>query len=171
MRLQVRRKIVDYRHFTDLVRGQLLAIVQLEHRRAISLESHSQHQALHGHFVARTVGQMADNVLTDQARGRAEPLLTLVDRLPAVPHVAEAQVLEPHRLEPRERHVDLGGLDLVPRIADARLVVDVLGAATAGLGAHLIAAGHPHRLRVRGGALDPRHLLRGVARRDLALRA
>src|SRR6185503_10552120 len=47
---------------------------------------------------------------------RAELLLAAVDDLPALTRVAEAEVLEPHRLEPGEGHVDLRGLDLLPRI-------------------------------------------------------
>src|SRR5881628_2588802 len=61
---------------------------------------------------------------------RADLLLAAVDDLPALADVAEAKVLEPHRFEPGERDVDLGGVDLLPRVLDAGAVVD-------GLGAHL----------------------------------
>ena len=68
-------------------------------------------------------------------RCAAELLIAAIDDLPAVALGGEAEVLEPHRLEPRERHVDLGGLDVVPGILDAGLVVDGLRADLAGASA------------------------------------
>ena len=41
--------------------------------------------------------------------------------LPALAFRAEPEVLEPHRLVPRERHVDLGAVEVVPWVRDARL--------------------------------------------------
>src|SRR6185369_7485739 len=90
--------------------------------------------------------------------------------LPPFADVAEAEVLEPHRLEPGEGDVYLRGLDLLPRVLDAGLVVHRLRAYAAGAWAHLVAAGDPHRFCVRGPRLDPRRLarpfLRELAGRD-----
>src|SRR5207249_9309615 len=69
--------------------------------------------------------------------------------------VAEAQVLEPHRLEPGEGDVDLGGVDLLPRIRDAGPLVHRLGADLPRSRAHLVATRDPHRLRVGGTGPDP----------------
>src|SRR5207249_11705433 len=71
---------------------------------------------------------------------RAHLLLAALDDLPALARVAEAQVLEPHGLEPGERDVHLDRLDLLPGILDPGLLVHLLGADTARLRAHLIAA-------------------------------
>src|SRR5262245_25732169 len=112
----------------------------------------------------------ADRVRAEDAARRvhgemgAELLLAAVDDLPPLADVAEAEVLEPHRLEPGERHVHLRHLDLLPRVADARLLVDGLRADATGARAHLVAAWHPHRLRVRVSRLDPRRLPRPLPR-------
>jgi hypothetical protein len=51
----------------------------------------------------------------------------VLDELPAVADRGEAEVLEPHRLEPRERHVHLDHVDLVQRVGDAGLLEHVGG--------------------------------------------
>src|SRR3989442_10750520 len=86
---------------------------------------------------------------------RAHLLLAALDDLPALARVAEAQVLEPHGLEPGEGDVHLDRLDLLPRVLDARLLVDLLGAEAARLRAHLVAARHPHRLGVGVAGFHP----------------
>src|SRR5438876_3809328 len=95
---------------------------------------------------------------------RAHLLLASVDRLPPFADVAEAEVLEPHRLEPGERDVDLGGVDLLPRILDAGAVVDGLRAHLPGPRTHLVATRSPHRLGIRGARSDPGRLVRRPAR-------
>src|SRR5262249_26086351 len=105
----------------------------------------------------------------DAARGidrevRAEALLAAIDDAPALSDVAEAEVLEPHRLEPRERHVDLRRLDLAPRLAAPGAIQTLLRADPAGHRVHLIATWDPHRLGVGGGRLDPRGTPRSLAR-------
>src|SRR5690606_38456516 len=62
----------------------------------------------------------------------------LLDELPARALLGEAEVLQPHRLVPRERHVDLGDVDVPPGVGDAGLAVDVGGALPAGPGVHLV---------------------------------
>ena len=77
---------------------------------------------------------------------------------PALPGVGEEQVLHPHRLEPGERHVDLGAVDLAAWVGDAGLPVDVLGAQRAAEGQHRVAVGGHRRLRAHGRAVEPRRL-------------
>src|SRR2546422_10486899 len=77
----------------------------------------------------------ADRVGTEHAARRvdrqvcAHLLLSPFDDLPALADVAEAEDLEPHRLEPGERDVDLGGGDLLPWGLAAGAVVGRLRAA------------------------------------------
>src|SRR6185437_7660491 len=72
---------------------------------------------------------------------------TFLGELPAVTLVAEAQVLQPHRLVPAERDVDLGAVEVLPGVGDAGLPVDVGGALPAGPRVDLVAAGEHRRLR------------------------
>src|SRR5205807_4316121 len=64
-----------------------------------------------------------------------------VRHLPAFTFGGEAEVLHPHGLEPAERDIDLGHVELGAGIGDARLSEHVGGAVAAGLGIHLVAAG------------------------------
>src|SRR5262249_34976397 len=92
----------------------------------------------------------------------AELLVAAIDRLPALVQGCEAEVLEPHRLVPGERDVETGDLDLLPRILDAGLVIDPLGARTPGERAHLVATGDVHRLGEGRAGLDPGGLARAL---------
>src|SRR4051794_8063928 len=66
---------------------------------------------------------------------------TVLHHPPPLTGVGDPQVLEPHRLEPRERHVHLDAVDLVARIGDARLLVHVVGALDATQRQHRVAVG------------------------------
>ena len=72
------------------------------------------------------------------------------------PSLGDAVGLEPDGLVPRERHVELGHVDLLARVGDAGLGVDVVGALQAGRGPHRVAAGEARRLGARRRAEDPR---------------
>src|SRR5439155_3649177 len=144
--------------------------------RAVHLVRAGAAHNLEGRLAEAQHAGSADRVRAQHAaRGvdrqvRAHLLLAAVDDLPALADVAEAQVLEPHRLEPGERDVDLGGVDLLPRVRDAGALVHRLGTHLPRLGAHLIAARYPHGLGVRRARTDPgglpRRLPRRVFRRD-----
>ena len=69
----------------------------------------------------------ADRVGAEHAAGRVDRQpapdrgLARLGQPPAFPGRGEAEVLQPHRLVPGERHVDLGHVDLVQRVGDAGL--------------------------------------------------
>ena len=69
--------------------------------------------------------------------------------------LGEAERLQPHRLEPRERHVDLGHVDLVDRVGDAGLLPERGGGVTRGLRVDLVALGGRGRLGTHHRAVDP----------------
>ena len=71
------------------------------------------------------------------------------------PSGGEAEVLQPHRLEPRERHVDLGRVDLLERVGDPGLLPERGGGVAAGLRVDLVALGGRGRLGAHHGAVDP----------------
>ena len=90
-----------------------------------------------------------------------------LDHLPALGRRRDVVGFEPHRLVPAERHVDLGAVDLVPRVGDARLPVDVPRAVDRALRPHRVATRERVRLRSHGRPEDPRGLPPGP-RRGLA---
>jgi hypothetical protein len=82
-------------------------------------------------------------------------------QLPAGPLVGESEVFQPHRLIPAERDVHLHGIDLVPRVGDAGLLVHIFCAVEAGSRINLVPSGHAERLTPDRHAEDPRSRLRG----------
>src|SRR5215211_1522234 len=85
-----------------------------------------------------------------RGRGRCGP------RRPGAPRLAshlqrglghEAEVLEPHRFMPTERHLHLDAVDLVARVGDAGLTQHVGGAVLARLRVHRATLGEHHRSR------------------------
>ena len=101
----------------------------------------------------RSMPGRADRVGRQHAAGRVDRQVAVergravVDHLPAVALVGEAEVLHPHRLVPAERHVDLGAVDVAARVGDAGLRVDVRRAVATGVRVHQVAAGDPSSAR------------------------
>src|SRR5690242_14008853 len=75
--------------------------------------------------------------------------------LPALALGHEPEVLQPHGLEPRERHVDLGRVDLLERVADAGLLPQRGRGLLPGLRVDLVATGVGRRLGAHRGGVDP----------------
>ncbi len=76
-------------------------------------------------------------------------------QLPALPYRREAEVLQPHRLVPAERHVHLCAVQVLARIGDAGLLVHIRRAVATGLRIDLITAGENGRLRTHRAAANP----------------
>lgn len=74
--------------------------------------------------------------------------------LPAFAFGSESEVLQPHRLEPRERYINLGGVDFVDRAGDARCFPQRGRAVPAGLRVDLVAAGVRQRLGAQRSGVD-----------------
>src|SRR5438093_3955601 len=159
----------------EVLRASAVGVAERRPRAVHLMRAGAAHH-LEGRLAEAQHAGSADRVRAQHAarwvdrQMRADLLLAAVDDLPALADVAEAKVLEPHRFEPGERDVDLGGVDLLPGVLDAGAVVDGLGAHLSRSGAHLVAAWYPHGLGVRRARPDPgglpRRLPRGVFRRD-----
>src|SRR4029453_9214569 len=100
---------------------------------------------LAGRLEAADHARRADRVGREHAAGHvhgevaAELRGARVGQLPALALFAEQVSLEPHRLVPRARNVELGAVDLAARIRDAGLLVQRLRALDAGSGLHRVA--------------------------------
>src|SRR5438093_4534490 len=154
----------------EVLRASAVGVAERRPRAVHLMRAGAAHH-LEGRLAEAQHAGSADRVRAQHAarwvdrQMRADLLLAAVDDLPALADVAEAQVLEPHRLEPSEGDVDLGGVDLLPRVRDARALVHRPGAHLPRLGAHLVAARYPHGLGIGGARPDPRRLPRPLARR------
>ncbi len=87
--------------------------------------------------------------------GPARSGRTLDGHPPALPGGGEAEVLEPHRLEPAEGDVHLGHVELTARIGDPGLAVNVRCAVAARSRVDLVAPGEVRRLAAHGGPEHP----------------